>query len=331
VPPGEPREVSALTFLALRSLADGRFHSGEDVARSLGRSRATLSEALKRAPELGLEIFSVPGRGYRLAEPIEFLDAGAIAREVATSGVWLEVADEVDSTSSRLLARAAEGAPSGTALAAEWQSAGRGRRGRAWVAALGGSLTFSMLWRFERGAGHLAGLSLAVGVAVARGMARCGLARVQVKWPNDVVVDFRKLAGILVETSGEMQGPSVAVIGVGVNHRLSERVLDRIDQPVTDVWQCAGSPPSRSDLLARMLATLASSLDAFDRAGFAASREAWRALHAYQGRRVRVTPGRDAPFDAEVVDVAADGALVVSTADGRTIPLASAEITLRAK
>jgi BirA family biotin operon repressor/biotin-[acetyl-CoA-carboxylase] ligase len=121
------------------------------------------------------------------------------------------------------------------------------------------------------------------------------------------------------------------VIGVGVNHRLSERVLDRIDQPVTDVWQCAGSPPSRSDLLARMLVTLASSLDAFDRSGFSASRDAWRALHAYQGRRVRVTPGRDAPFDAEVVDVAPDGALVVSTADGRTIPLASAEITLRAK
>src|SRR5262249_8027726 len=121
------------------------------------------------------------------------------------------------------------------------------------------------------------------------------------------------------------------VLGPGVNHRLPERVLDRIDQPVTDVWQCAEVAPSRSDLLARILVTLAASLDAFDRAGFSASREAWRALHAYQGRRVRVTPRRDAAFDAEVVDVGADGALLVSTADGRTIPLASAEITLRAK
>ena len=239
--------------------------------------------------------------------------------------------DEIESTSTRVLQLAAAGATSGTCIAAEWQSTGRGRRGRAWISRLGGSLTFSMLWRFERGAGHLGGLSLAVGEAVARALSECGVPRVQVKWPNDVVVDLRKLAGILVETSGEIQGPSVAVIGVGVNHRLSERVLDRIDQPVTDVWQCAGSPPSRSDLLARMLVTLASSLDAFDRSGFSASRDAWRALHAYQGRRVRVTPGRDAPFDAEVVDVAPDGALVVSTADGRTIPLASAEITLRPK
>src|SRR6476469_8439199 len=325
--------MSALTFLALRALADGRFHSGEAMARSFQRSRATLSEALKRAPEMGIELFSVPGKGYRVAEPIDFLDAAAISSELARHDkrLRLDVVDEIESTSTRVLQLAAAGATSGTCIAAEWQSTGRGRRGRAWISRLGGSLTFSMLWRFERGAGHLGGLSLAVGEAVARALSECGVPRVQVKWPNDVVVDLRKLAGILVETSGEIQGPSVAVIGVGVNHRLSERVLDRIDQPVTDVWQCAEVAPSRSDLLARMLVTLASSLDAFDREGFAASREAWRTLHAYQGRRVRVTPGRDAPFDAEVVDVAPDGALVVSTADGRTIPLASAEITLRAK
>ncbi len=329
MPEGEPREVSALTFLALRRLADGRFHSGQDVARSLGRSRATLSEALKRAPELGLEIFSVPGRGYRLAEPIEFLDAAAIARDLASSGVSLEVRDEVDSTSSQLLARAAEGAPSGTALAAEWQSAGRGRRGRAWVASLGGSLTFSMLWRFERGAGHLAGLSLAVGVAVARGMARCGLERIQVKWPNDVVVDFRKLAGILVETSGESQGPSVAVIGMGVNYRLADRVLERIDQPVIDVAHCSAQPPTRAALLAAILAELAHALRAFEHEGFAGARDAWRSLHAYQGRAVRVLPAHEPPYDAEVTDVAADGTLVVSLAGGKTATLSSAEISLR--
>ena len=321
--------MSALTFQALRRLADGRFHSGEEMARSFHRSRATLSEALKRAPEMGIELFSVPGKGYRVAEPIDFLDAEVIARELgAGSRIRVEVVDEIDSTSSRLLEMAAAGAASGTCVIAEWQSSGRGR---AWVSRLGGSLTFSLLWRFERGAGHLGGLSLAVGEAVARALSASGVRRVQVKWPNDVVADFRKLAGILVETSGEMQGPSVAVIGVGVNYRLSERVLDRIDQPVADVWQCAEAPPSRSLLLARILAALAGSLDAFDRAGFAASREAWRALHAYQGRRVRVTPGREAPFDAEVVDVAADGALLVSTPDGRSVSLASAEISLRVK
>jgi BirA family biotin operon repressor/biotin-[acetyl-CoA-carboxylase] ligase len=323
--------MSALTFQALRRLADGRFHSGEAIAKSLNRSRATLSEALKLAPQLGVELFSIPGKGYRLAAPIEFLDREAIEARLLAMGarVRLDVVDEIESTSTRLLELAGEGAPSGSCLAAEWQSSGRGRRGRTWVSSLGGSLTFSLLWRFERGAGHLGGLSLAVGEAVARALRESGVERVQVKWPNDVVADFRKLAGILVETSGEMQGPSVAVVGVGVNYRLGERVLDRIDQPVTDVAQCSASLAPRGELLARLLATLAAALDDFDRAGFAASRDAWRAMHAYQGRRVRVLPGREPAFDAEVADVAPDGALVVSTPDGRTLHLSSAEISLR--
>jgi BirA family biotin operon repressor/biotin-[acetyl-CoA-carboxylase] ligase len=324
--------VSALTFQALRALADGKFHSGQEIARSLGRSRTTLSDALKVAAEMGVELFSVPGRGYRLAQPLEFLDASELGGLLAGTGVGVVIAEQVDSTSTRLMAMAAEGAASGTCLAAEWQSAGRGRRGRSWVSALGGSLTFSLLWRFERGTGHLAGLSLAVGVAVARALAAQGVPRAQVKWPNDVVVDFRKIAGILVETTGDIQGPSVAVVGVGVNYRLPARTLDGIDQAVTDVWSCAAAapspspPPSRNALLAALLAELASTLRRFEASGFAAERDAWRSLHAYHGRAVRVLPAHEAPFDAVVADVAADGALVVTLPDGRSLPLASAEI-----
>ena len=323
--------MSALAFKALRRLADGRFHSGEDMAKAFGRSRASLSDALKQAPELGIEVFSVRGKGYRLAEPIEFLDAPAVAAQLRRHDprLALEIVDEIDSTSTRLIELAASGAPSGTCLAAEWQNSGRGRRGRTWISTLGGSLTFSLLWRFERGAGHLGGLSLACGAAIAQAMAACGVEHVQVKWPNDVVVAFRKLAGILVETSGEIQGPSAAVIGVGVNYRLPERVLERIDQPVTDVAQSADAVPSRSALLARMLASLAAAMDRFERQGFAGFREEWRALHAYQGRAVRVVPAREPPFDATVSDVAPDGTLVVATADGRPVNLSSAEISLR--
>jgi len=325
--------VSALAFKALRRLADGRFHSGEDMARAFGRSRASLSDALKQAPTLGIEVFSVRGKGYRLAEPIEFLDAAAIGARLRADDprLSLEVVDEIDSTSTRLLELAAAGAPSGTCLAAEWQNSGRGRRGRAWISSVGGSLTFSLLWRFERGAGHLGGLSLACGAAVARALAECGVEHVQVKWPNDVVIAFRKLAGVLVETSGEMQGPSAAVIGVGVNYRLPERVLERIDQPVTDVAQSAAILPSRSVLLARMLASLAVAMDAFERDGFLASRDEWRSLHAYHGRPVRIVPAHETAFDALVVDVGADGTLLVATADGRTLNVSSAEISLRTR
>jgi BirA family biotin operon repressor/biotin-[acetyl-CoA-carboxylase] ligase len=319
--------VSALTFQALRRIADGHFHSGEEVARSLGRSRAALSQALKRCADLGVELFSVPGKGYRLAEPIEFLDAGRVASLMGACAarVAIEIVDECDSTSTRLLGRAAAGAPTGTCLAAEWQSAGRGRRGRPWLGGLGGSLFFSLLWRFDRGAGHLAGLSLAVGVAVARALREAGVGSAQVKWPNDVVVGFRKIAGILTETSGEMQGPSVAVIGVGVNVRLPESLSERIDQPATDVARSAGAPASRNALLASLLAQLVDVLDLFERSGFAPLRNEWRALHAFQGRRARIIPAREAPYDADIVDVADDGTLLVSVG-GRTLKLTSAEI-----
>ena len=321
--------MSELTFRALRRLADGRFHSGEDIARELGRSRATLSEALKHAGEMGVELFSVRGKGYRLAQPLEFLDEAVLRERLAATRVRVEVVDEIDSTNTRLLAMAAAGAPSRTCLAAEWQSAGRGRRGRGWVSGLGGSLTYSLLWRFERGVGHLGGLSLAIGLSTARTLRALGVERAQVKWPNDVLCDFRKLAGMLVETSGEMQGPSAAVIGVGVNYRLADAVLDRIDQPTTDVVRCSSRDISRTGLLAALLEDLAGLLEAFEREGFAPLREAWRALHAYEGRTVRVVPPRESPFEAQVVDVAADGALVVKTADGRPVALSSAEISLR--
>jgi BirA family biotin operon repressor/biotin-[acetyl-CoA-carboxylase] ligase len=322
--------MGPLTFRALRLLADGRFHSGEQVARQLDRSRAALSEALKGAAALGIEVFSVPGRGYRLAEPVEFLDAHAIVGGLGpvASRVRLTLLDEVDSTSTRLASLAQAGAPSGTCVAAEWQRAGRGRRGRAWQAGLGASLTFSLLWRFEQGPGSLGGLSLALAVAVARALERAGVRGVGVKWPNDLVHDWKKLAGILVETSGEISGPTAAVIGVGVNYRLRESLEKRIDQPATDVASAAASLPSRNALLADLVGELVAVLEQFEREGFAAFRDEWRARHAYAGRRVSVLSGGEPPREAEIVDIAADGALVV-TAGASTERLTSAEISLR--
>ncbi len=322
--------MGPLVLRALRLLADGRFHAGPEIAASLGRSRAALSEALKGAPALGIEVFSVPGKGYRLAHPVEFLDAHAIVGALgpAAARVRLTLLDEVDSTSTRLASLAQAGAPSGTCVAAEWQRAGRGRRGRAWQAGLGASLTFSMLWRFEQGPGQLAGLPLAVAVAAARALERCGVRGVGVKWPNDLVHDWRKLGGILVETSGEMSGPTAAVVGVGINYRLGEGLASRIDQPATDVAACGEPPPSRNALLAALLAALVETFERFAREGFAAFRDDWRARHAYAGRRVAVQAAQGPAEEARLVDVAEDGALVAAFAGG-TRRLTSAEISLR--
>lgn len=322
--------MSALAFQALRLLADGRFRSGEAIARGLGRSRAALNEALKVAPQLGVDLFRVRGKGYRLASPIEFLDAQAIVAALgpAAARVRLVLLDEIDSTSTRLAVLAAGGAATGTCVAVEWQRAGRGRRGRAWQSGLGSGLAFSLLWRFERGAGHLAGLSLAVAVALARALEQAGVAHVGVKWPNDLVVGNGKLAGILVETSGDMLGPTAAIIGVGVNYRLPETLLARIDRPAADVAGACTTLPSRNGLLGAMVRELVAELDGFEHEGFRASRDAWRARHAYAGKRVRVQSANEEAYDAEVVDIAEDGALLVA-AGGRTLRLTSAEVSVR--
>lgn len=318
-------------FRALRLLADGRFHSGEDMARTLGRSRAAVSEALRGARDAGVPVHSVPGRGYRLPQPIDFLDANAVNAQLAAAGRSSRVAvlEEADSTSTRLASLAQSGAASGTALAAEWQRAGRGRRGRAWQAAPGEGITFSVLWRFERGAGHLAGLPLAAAVAIARALDSAGCAGVGLKWPNDLVHDWAKLGGILVETAGDMQGPTAAIVGVGINHRLGDGTAARIGQPSTDLAALAtGGLPPRNRLLATLMDHLEQAFGRFERDGFAAFREEWRARHAYAGHDVLVQEGEQPARLGRILDVAHDGALRVDFG-GSVRSLTSADLSLR--
>ena len=182
----------------------------------------------------GLEIYRVRGRGYRLPQPLSLLDRAAVERYLGRHAArfTLEIVDSAGSTNTLLMERAQAGAPSATVIAAEWQTGGRGRRGRAWHAGIGEALTFSLLWRFTQGASFLAGLSLAVGVALARAIEKLGVADAGLKWPNDVLWRGQKLAGILIELQGDALGPSLAVMGIGVNVRLSDAVRSRIDQEV---------------------------------------------------------------------------------------------------
>src|SRR5258708_11373661 len=174
-------------FSLLRMLADGRFHSGERLGGALGLSRAGVWNVIRRIEALGLRVFKVRGRGYRLAEVLDLFDLDELAGlKKVSPELCVEVLDECPSTNTLLAQRAAAGAPHGTVLACEHQSAGRGRRGHSWVSMVGGSLAFSILWRFPRGAGALGGLSLAVAVGAAKALERLGTRGVGVKWPNDL-------------------------------------------------------------------------------------------------------------------------------------------------
>jgi BirA family transcriptional regulator, biotin operon repressor / biotin---[acetyl-CoA-carboxylase] ligase len=241
------------------------------------------------------------------------------------------VTDQVDSTSTELLRRAARRDIHGALLAAEWQTAGRGRRGRVWTAVAGGSLTFSLGWRFEQGAGFVAGLSLAVGVAVVRALEAEGLTGVELKWPNDLVHRHLKVGGILIELNGDALGPSTVVVGVGLNIRLPQAVKRDIAQPVSDLTAVAGrGAPAidRNRLLARVVCELAASLSQYAAQGFVPFAAEWQRRHAYQGKPVKLLLPDGESVKGTVAGVDSTGALVLADGPRRARFLAG-EISLR--
>jgi BirA family biotin operon repressor/biotin-[acetyl-CoA-carboxylase] ligase len=322
--------MKALTSSVLRRLADGEFHSGEALARSLDFSRASVWNAIRDLEAAGIEVYKVHGRGYRLPYPITLLDRAAVEHCLGEDAprFTLDVRDTVTSSNTALLERAAAGAPAGTVLAAEWQSGGRGRLGRPWHAGVGEALTFSLLWRFTRGAGALAGLSLAVGVAIARAVAAAGAPGIALKWPNDVLWQDSKLAGILTELSGDVLGPTAAVIGIGLNVRLSQATRARIGQAAADLETACGAAPDRNQLLARLLIELGQALQGFERDGFAPLRAEWQRLHAFQGRRVTLVLPDGTRRSGSARGAAEDGAFLLETRSGPE-RFHSAEVTLR--
>jgi len=309
--------VTPYTLAVLRMLEDGEFHSGQEIGRRLGISRESVSNALAQVEDHGLELDRVRGRGYRLLKPVRWLDARQIRARLGrlSKRYALEVVEQTGSTNDDLLARAAQGAPSGLVRVAELQTRGRGRRGRQWHTGLGDALTFSLLWRFSQGGGFLSGLSLAVGVALLRALRGLGAQDAALKWPNDVLWRYRKLAGILIELTGEVMGPTAAVIGIGVNLRLADSVVDRIDQPVVDLARI-GVDADRNRLLAELLIELARVLDVFSVHGFAPFAREWNRAHAYQDRMVRLRMPDGAAPEGRVAGVAEDGALLLATRSG---------------
>ena len=230
----------------------------------------------------------------------------------------VDVVAQCTSTNAALLARA-DASPSGSVLVAERQTAGRGRMGRVWIAEPGASLTFSLLWRLPRGVvPH--GLSLAVGVAVAEALRADNAAGVALKWPNDILLDGRKLGGILIELAS-----SVAVIGIGLNIRLPAELPAEVRAAAAALERDV----DRNQLLACLLASLLAVLDEFGSGGFAAVRERWSALNAYDGAAVRVLSEHAPPLEGRCAGVDADGALLLQMPGGAVRRVIAGDVSLR--
>lgn len=328
-----PPQPDAIQRTLIAALADGAVVSGSDLAQRLGISRAAIWKRIVLLRELGLAISGTSGSGYQLPFPYEPLDADVISSMLsAHAREWItdvQVAWQVDSTNSVLMQRAPNEDRSASALLVEVQTSGRGRRGRAWQSAIGGSLILSLRWNFDRGMTALAGLSLVAGLGVIAALNDTGVGDVGLKWPNDVVADGRKLAGILVEIGGEAQGPCHAVIGIGINIHINPTTAASIDQPWVDVESLApsGHSPYRNRLAAALLSRLAESLHEFNAEGFAPFLDEQARYDVLLGKRVCV----DAPAARCGIALGVDsrGALRIRGDEGEFL-VETGEVSVRA-
>jgi BirA family biotin operon repressor/biotin-[acetyl-CoA-carboxylase] ligase len=317
----------------LNILADGHFHSGTELGEQLGVSRAAVWKQVRRLQsEWGLEVFAVRGRGYRLAEPLEPLAQEKILDHLPNgvrNRVSITVCASVDSTSRVLMDQALTGAVSGSVCFAEHQTAGRGRRGRQWVSPFGANLYFSLLWRWSEGAATLSGLSLALGVALARALRDFTPVKLEFKWPNDLLCQGQKLGGVLLDMRGEGSGPCTVVIGIGLNVRMPAAAARSISQPWVDLETLAGRHVARNELAAALLTQVVAALDAFRQSGLQAFRDEWLACDRF----------KDSPVELQLPDrvelgiergIDESGALLLEQ-NGRLHRFLSGEISLRSR
>lgn len=310
-------------------LADGQFHSGEELGVLLGVSRAAVWKHLQKLEGLGIKLLSVKGRGYCIDGGLDLLDLKKIAEQVhSTLSLKLNLFPQIDSTNAYLMRHEN---PALQVCLAESQSAGRGRRGRVWVSPFAQNIYCSIGWGFEGGVAALEGLSLAVGLAIVRLLQRYGIAGLELKWPNDVLYQNQKLAGVLIEIAGDPAGYCQVVVGVGINVAMGKDQDEAISQPWIDlrgIFAKQGLPSaSRNQLVATLIDEMVLVLNGYETAGFSDYCAEWQSLNAHAGQMVELRNG-NIVCSGICVGVNEVGALVLETAQGNEI-FHGGEISLR--
>ncbi|ELQ18104.1 bifunctional biotin--[acetyl-CoA-carboxylase] synthetase/biotin operon repressor [Pseudomonas fluorescens BRIP34879] len=313
-----------LTLLKL--LKDGRFHSGEALGAALGVSRSAVWKQLQNLEaELNLPIHKVRGRGYQLGSPLVFLSADEIALNAAALSWPVQIFDSIDSTNAEALRLVSAGEEAPFLILAERQTAGRGRRGRKWVSPFAQNVYYSLVLRVEGGLRQLEGLSLVVGLAVMHALRESGVQGAALKWPNDVLVGQKKIAGILLELVGDPADICHVVLGVGINANM-QKATD-VDQEWTSVQLETGASVDRNNLVARLSLQLCGYLERHKASGFSAFQEEWELNHLWQGKAVSLIAGVS-QVDGVVLGVDRQGALRLDV-DGVEKIYSGGELSLR--
>jgi BirA family biotin operon repressor/biotin-[acetyl-CoA-carboxylase] ligase len=320
------RKAAQTRSLLIKELANGEFNSGELLGEIVGVSRSAVANHIKYLMDIGLDVFSVKGRGYKLASPLRLLDQSRIIQRLGQEQKdTIEVVSVIDSTNTYVKQRLHE-LPQGFVCLAEAQTHGRGRRGKAWVSPFGSSIYMSMAWTFTGGYQSIAGLSLLVGIAINRSLKTIGVIDCKLKWPNDVYYNLKKLAGILVEVEGQVGSDASAVIGIGINIDLPESV-NGIDQPFIDLVSITQKPVDRNELAALIIATLKNMLRQFEVEGLAPFLSEWKEADLFYNEYVYLESGSNRIHGLSK-GINEGGALLLENA-GKVTPHHGGEISVK--
>lgn len=313
----------------IKALANGDFISGQELGDQLDISRTAISKHVKALIDMGLDIYSVTGKGYKLAQRLDLLRKDEILtllpEEILPCEV--EVHNLIDSTNSYLMRRLPNQVTQGQVCLAEFQSAGRGRRGRQWVSPFGSQIYLSMYWYLDQGLSAAMGLSLVTALAVSDAIYSLTNVQVQLKWPNDIYLDGVKLAGILIDLEGQALEPSHSVIGIGLNLNMPEQAANKIDQQWTDLQRHCKDKIDRNALSALLIQHLLKRLHQHQNEGLVAMLDEWHARDFYLNKRVKLLTG-DNVTKGICRGVNNQGALMLEV-DGQVKPIYGGEVSLR--
>ena len=318
-------------YRVIELLADGQFHSGEWLGLQLGISRAAVWKQVRSLSGFGLDVHAVRGQGYRLAVPFQPLSIDLIRASLDASTLAcldsLDLFHEIDSTSDYLKRSSLPAGGVMRACIAEWQSAGRGRRGRHWVSPYGTSLYLSLAVSMQAAGIQSGGLSLVSAIAVLRALRACGISELGLKWPNDIFYQQRKLAGILLDLSGESGGRYQVVIGVGINLHVPDAAARAIDQPWADLSQC-GVVVERNHLAGLVLSELVKVIDTFNKKGLDVFKQEWQRFDLIANRKVRLHNDNAETITGVARGIDTQGALLIEN-NGTTRPYHAGEVSVR--
>jgi len=321
--------AKAIKELLIKQLATGQFISGQLLADQLGVSRTAVAKHMNSLADMGLDVFRVTGKGYKLAESLTLLDKNCIVALLSSNTIqpMVEVHNIIDSTNNYLMRRLPNQIVNGQVCFAEYQSAGRGRRGRQWISPFGSHIYMSMYWYLEQGMSAAMGLSTVAALAVSDAIKKLYDVEVQLKWPNDIYLKGVKLAGILIDLDGQTLEPCHCVIGIGINLQMPEKSAKQVDQPWTDLQANIAVDIDRNQLAAALIDSLIKRLQQHQISGLSEMVPEWQQQDYFYKKDVKLITGKK-----ETIGVCRgindQGALLLEV-DGNIQTIYGGEVSLR--